>query len=178
MYTETRGAGQPWLSAPILSFIPSHSFFSPTRCVNPTHLFLHFWVQSRPPLLASSHVPHTNPSSSTWKGCSFPLSAGLLTCIHMHCLAQQTIPNGAESCGCSCQHSLLQLPTAPQQLGPTAEPSQMRFIPSSSPSGELAWQPALLVLPGAPQSLLGMLVLDLGEQMGVCGAPVVLIAVR
>lgn len=74
VYTETRGAGQPWLSAPILSFIPSHSVFSPTRCVNPTHLFLHFWVQSRPPLLASSHVPHTNPSSSTWKGCSFPLS--------------------------------------------------------------------------------------------------------
>lgn len=54
----------------------------------------------------------------------------------------------------------------------------MRFIPSNSPSGELAWQPALLVLPGAPQSLLGMLVLDLGEQMGMCGAPVVLIAVR
>lgn len=65
------------------------------------------------------------------------LPAGLLTCIHMCCLAQHTIRNGPESCGCSCQHSLLPLLTALQRLGPPAQPSQMRFIPSSSPRGSL-----------------------------------------
>lgn len=74
VYPETHGAGQLRLSALILSFIPSHSSFSPTCCVNPTCLFLHFWLQSRPLLSASSHVLHPNASSSTWKGCPIRLS--------------------------------------------------------------------------------------------------------
>lgn len=44
VYAETRGAGQLRLcSDPIIH--SSHSSFSPTRCSNPTHLSLHFWLE-------------------------------------------------------------------------------------------------------------------------------------
>lgn len=180
VYAETRGAGQLWLSSLIISFIPSHSSFSPTCCLNPTHLFLHFWLESRPLLLASSHVPHPNPSRSTRKGCPIPISF-LQGCLPVStCAAWLSTPSPTDlrAVAGSHQHSLLQLPTALQQLGSTAQPGQMRFIPSSSPSGEPAGLPALLAHPGAPQSVLGMLVLVPEERPGACGAPAVLTAVR
>lgn len=125
--------GRLWLSAPIVSFLPSRFSFSPIRCVNPTHLFLHLlWPESRPLLLACSRVPKPSPSCSTQKGCPVPVSflgcSPVSTCYSgpepsPASPAQHTIPDRPESCDCPCKYSTSRLATSLWLVGPAAQPS-------------------------------------------------------
>lgn len=123
-----------WLSAPIISLVASCASFCPTRCVNPTHLFLRLlWLEPGPLLLG--WFPPTKAQSFTWHWEGMSRSRflpGLLTSIHLLLRGQSPprpawlstpSPTDLRAVPTPANTHRHRLAASPQLAGPVAQPS-------------------------------------------------------